>query len=107
MRAPSSRVRRPVADTFMWEEPGQRYSEPGEMISPGDASLTLTAEISASCWANCEVKLAGMCCTSNTAPGNSFGNDGISFISVAGPPVEAAMTTIGNLPSLRLSDDES
>src|SRR5438445_12801247 len=77
------------------------------MISPGEASLTLMADISANCALNCVVKLAGMCCTSNTAPGNSFGNDGMSFMSVAGPPVEAAMTTIGNLPSPRFIDDES
>src|ERR1041384_3021725 len=77
------------------------------MISPGAASLTLMADISANCCANCDVKLAGMCCTSKTAPGNSLGNEGMSFISVAGPPVEAAMTTMGNLPSPRLSADES
>src|SRR3954471_18306406 len=107
MRAPSSSVRRPVAVTFMCDEPGQRYRLPGEMISPGEASLTFSAEMSASCCANCVVKLAGMCCTSKTAPGNSFGNEGISFINVAGPPVEAAITMMGNLPSPRRIAAES
>src|SRR5438105_6207701 len=107
MRAPSSSVRRPVAETFMCEEPGHRYKLPGEMISPGDASFTFIEEISANCWLNCVVKLAGMCCTSKTAPGNSLGKDGISFISVAGPPVEAAMTTMGNFPSLRFMEPAS
>src|SRR5947209_5091754 len=68
------------------------------MISPGSASFTLSAAISANCWLNCAVKLGGMCCTSRTAPGKSFGNDGMNFINVAGPPVEAATMTIGNLP---------
>src|SRR5438309_7976992 len=77
------------------------------MISPAEASFTRIDEISASCWANCVVKLAGMCWTNNTAPGNSLGNAGTSFISVAGPPVEAAMTTMGNFPSPRFMADES
>src|SRR4051812_43992223 len=68
------------------------------MISPGSASFTRTAEISANCWLNCDVKLAGMCCTSRIAPGKSFGNEGMNFINVAGPPVEAAIITMGNLP---------
>src|SRR4051812_12393254 len=68
------------------------------MISPGSASLTRIDAISPNCWLNWEVKLAGICCTSKTAPGKSFGKEGINFISVAGPPVEAAIMTIGNLP---------
>src|SRR3954466_8590849 len=72
------------------------------MISPGSASFTRNAAISANCWLNCAVKLAGMCCTSRTAPGKSLGNDGMNFISVAGPPVDAATMTNGNLPLARL-----
>src|SRR2546430_8652163 len=68
------------------------------MISPGSASFTRMAAISASCWLNCAVKLAGMCCTSRTAPGKSFGKEGMNFINVAGPPVEAATMISGNLP---------
>src|SRR6266481_7371031 len=71
---------------------------PACMISPGSASLTLICAISLSCWLNCVVKLAGICCTSKTAPGKSFGNCGTNFINVEGPPVEAAITTIGNFP---------
>src|SRR5437868_3406183 len=68
------------------------------MISPGSASFTRMAAICANCWLNCAVKLTGMCCTSSTAPGKSLGNEGTNFINVAGPPVEAATITIGNLP---------
>src|SRR5437868_5419527 len=68
------------------------------MISPGSASLTRMAAISCNCWLNCEVKLAGMCCTNSTAPGKSLGKEGMNFINVAGPPVEAATMTMGNLP---------
>src|ERR1700746_2984590 len=49
------------------------------------------------CWLNCAVKLPGMCCTTITAPANSLGNEGTNFINVAGPPVDAAITTMGNL----------
>src|SRR5437763_17212915 len=38
-----------------------------------------------------------MCCTIITAAGNSRGNNGTNFMSVAGPPVEAAITTSGTL----------
>src|SRR6185437_7930572 len=46
--------------------------------------------------------------TTITAPGKSAGNSGINFISVAGPPVDDATTTMGNFPAPRcppFSDD--
>src|SRR5579862_639681 len=51
---------------------------------------------SASWAAYCVVKDAGMCCTRKTAAGNSRVNPGARRITVAGPPVEAPRTTIGN-----------
>src|SRR5438270_12491297 len=50
-----------------------------------------------SCSLNCAVNAPGMCCTMITAAGHSRGKNGASFIRVAGPPVEAAITTSGNL----------
>src|SRR6201993_2642916 len=97
MRGPSSSVILPVGDTRRWCEPGQTYTVPGVTISPASASLARILQVSDNCWLNCDVKLPGMCCTMITAPGNSRGNNGTSFISVAGPPVEAAITTMGNL----------
>src|SRR5262245_14839333 len=39
-----------------------------------------------------------MCWTTMTDPGKSLGKYGANFISVAGPPVDEATTTIGNFP---------
>src|SRR5258708_13742970 len=71
------------------------------MISPASASLTRIWETSASCWLNCWVNVPGMCCTRTTAPGKSLGNCGTKLIGAAGPPVDAATSTMGNFPVLR------
>src|SRR5579864_3872005 len=66
------------------------------MISPDSASFTFICETSESCLPNWSVKLPGMCWISSTAPGKSLGKYGTNFISVAGPPVDEAITTMGN-----------
>ena len=50
---------------------------------------------SASCVAYCVVNAAGMCCTRITAAGKSPVKPGAMRMTVAGPPVDAASTTIG------------
>src|SRR5690242_12532936 len=49
----------------------------------------------ASCAAYWVVKLAGICCTRNTAAGKSRVKPGARRMTVAGPPVEAPSTTMG------------
>src|SRR2546421_8819410 len=75
--------------------PGQMYKVPGCKDSLASASLTRMLVNSASCAAYCVVKAAGMCWTRMTAAGKSRVKPGARRMTVAGPPVEAARTTIG------------
>src|SRR5713226_2795319 len=81
-------------------DPGHTYRHPGCSASFCSASLTRMLVNSVNCRANWLVKLGGMCCTSNTAAGKSLVNPGTRRMTVAGPPVEAARTTMGK----RISD---
>src|SRR6267143_6323759 len=88
---------RPVGVMRRCCPPGQMYNVPGSRDSLASASFTRTSVNSASCEAYCVVNAAGMCCTRITAAGKSRVNPGAIRIIVAGPPVEAARTTTGNL----------
>src|SRR5215468_5939239 len=80
--------------------PGQIYKVPGCRDSFASASFTRISVNSSSCAAYWLVNAAGMCCTRITAAGKSFVKPGERRITVAGPPVEAASTTTGNLCSV-------
>src|SRR6266850_1496266 len=95
---------RPVGVMRRCCAPGQMYNVPGSRDSFASASFTRTSVNSASCEAYCVVNAAGMCCTRITAAGKSRVNPGAIRMTVAGPPVEAARTTTGNLWS---SPDEA
>src|ERR1700693_1719806 len=69
---------------------------PGCTNSLACASVTGNLEISASCNVNCLVKAAGICSTRSTAAEKSLGSVATTRITAAGPPVDAAITTIGN-----------
>src|SRR5262249_2929971 len=85
--------------------PGQMYKVPGCKDSFDSASLTRISVNSSSCAAYWLVKAAGIGCTRITAAGKSFWKAGARRITVAGPPVDAASTTTGNLCST-FEDDE-
>src|SRR5882672_8422509 len=95
---------RPVGVMRRCCAPGQMYNVPGSRDSFASASFTRTSVNSASCEAYCVVNAAGMCFTRITAAGKSRVNPGAIRMTVAGPPVEAARTTTGNLWS---SPDEA
>src|SRR5216684_3350925 len=86
---------RPVGLTRRCCAPGHIYKVPACTASPFSASFTRMLVNSASCAAYCVVKVAGMCCTRKTAAGKSRVNPGARRITVAGPPVEAPITTTG------------
>src|ERR1700691_2959758 len=80
---------------------------PGCTDSFASASFTVNCETSASCSAKGFVNAAGICSTKSTAPGKSFGNPATTRITAAGPPVDAAITTIGNFPPVWDATDAS
>src|SRR6267143_3210720 len=88
---------RPVGVMRRCCPPGQMYNVPGSRDSLASASLTRISVNSANCAAYCVVNAAGMCCTRMTAAGKSLVKPGAMRMTVAGPPVEAARTTTGNL----------
>ena len=63
------------------------------MTSPSSASFTCTAESESSRFARDFVKPGGMCCTTTTPQGRSFGRRVMTLCSACGPPVEVPIAT--------------
>ena len=55
---------------------------------PACASTVGIVPTASSCFANCGVNAAGMCCTMSTGTGNERGRSRQSVTSAVGPPVE-------------------
>src|SRR3984957_17576514 len=65
------------------------------MVSFCSASFTGSCDTSPNCVVNGCVKAAGICKTNKTAAGKFLGNPETTRMTAAGPPVDAAITTIG------------